>query len=465
MCGISGLISQEITNGLNIFKSILAIQHRGQDGAGIFWSHNSIHKMIKSSGLINQVFDIEKLKMIKGSLFVAHNRYKTNNVLNSYQPYFYTCPHLSISVCHNGNITNCLFIKKILNEKYFIPNSNEERSDSEILSQYIFELLKSISKNKTIVFQDIIHLSNELQDTLEGSFSLIIGIPFVGLIAIRDKHGIRPLSYGTNKQNDYLVSSETCSFNHTEFNYVNDIEPGETIFFNKLEKKHYQFSNSEENKVKLFKPCLFEYLYFSRVDSSFNNISIFNFRRLMGELLGKKLKSKKFDIIVPVPETSRSYAHSLSNFLNIPIQEAIILNRYVNRTFITEDKNDICEKIKQKFSVIGEILKDKDILILDDSIVRGNTSKGIISLIKKYNPKSVCFASAAPKVFNSNNFGIHIEKKEELLTSIADSYDNSDLAKYIGADEIFFTEIEDVIELVNNLNSSIQQLEVSMFIN
>lgn len=465
MCGISGLICKEINNGLNIFKSLLAIQHRGQDGAGIFWSHNSTHKMIKNSGLINQVFDMEQLKKMKGSLFVAHNRYKTNNIPNSYQPYFYTCSHLSISVCHNGNITNCLCIKKILNEKYSIPNMNEERSDSEIVSQYIFEILKSISKNKIIVFQDIIHLSNELQNSLEGSFSLIIGVPFVGLIAIRDKQGIRPLSYGTNKQNDYLVSSETCSFNHTDFIYVNDIEPGETILFNKLEKKHYQFSKSEEDKIKLFKPCLFEYLYFSRVDSSFNNISIYNFRRLMGELLGKELKSKKFDILVPVPETSRSYAHSLSNFLNIPIQEAIILNRYVNRTFITEHKNDICEKIKQKFSVIGEIIKDKDILILDDSIVRGNTSKGIISFIKEYNPKSVCFASAAPKVFNSNIFGIHIEKKEELLTSVADSHENSDLAKYIGADEIFFTEIEDVIELVNNLNPSIQQLEVSMFIN
>jgi amidophosphoribosyltransferase len=465
MCGISGLICQEITNGLNIFKSLLALQHRGQDGAGIFWSHNSTHKMIKGPGLVNQVFDIDKLKQMKGSLFVAHNRYKTNNIPNSYQPYFYACSYLSVCVSHNGNITNCHSIKKILNDKYSIPNMDEERSDSEILGQYIFEFLKSKSKNKKIVFQDIIHLSNELQNNLEGSFSLIVGVPFVGLIAIRDKHGIRPLSYGSNEKNDYLISSETSSFNHTDFNYVNDIEPGETILFDKLEKKHYQFSNSEVDKIKLFKPCLFEYLYFSRVDSSFNNISIYNFRKLMGELLGKKLKSKKFDIIVPVPETSRTYAHSLSNFLNIPFQEAIILNRYVNRTFIIEHKNDICEKIKQKFSVIGEIIKDKDILILDDSIVRGNTSKGIISFIKKYNPKSVCFASAAPKVFNPNHFGIHIEKKEELLTSIADSHKDCDLAKYIGADEIFFTEIEDVIELVNNLNPSIQQLEISMFKN
>lgn len=463
MCGITGLVCQEKISGSEIYKSLLALQHRGQDGAGIFWSHKAGHKMIKGPGLINQIFNVDKLKQIKGSLFVAHNRYKTNNIPDSYQPYYYTGKQLTISVCHNGNITNCSYIQKLLHERYSIPILENQRSDSDILSQYIFEFLNALTRVKKLTFQDIVHLSNELQNNLEGSFSLIIGIPYMGLIAIRDKNGIRPLSYGTNKQNDYLVSSETCSYGHTDFNFVRDIEPGETIFFSQLGKKHYQFSTSNHEKERLLKPCLFEYIYFSRIDSQFNNISIYEFRKALGELVAKNLKSKIFDIIVPVPDTSRSYAHSISNVLNIPLQEAIILNRYVNRTFIIEHKHDISEKIKQKFSIIGQIIKDKNILVIDDSIVRGNTSKGIISALKEHNPKRVCFASAAPKVYNSNQFGIHIEKKEELLTSIAESDKDIALAKYIGVDEIFYTDLNDVIDLVKNMNPSIQQLEVSMF--
>ena len=464
MCGITGMLCQEKVSGNEIYKSLLALQHRGQDGAGIFWSHDAGHKMIKSSGLINQIFNVEKLKQISGSLFVAHNRYKTNNIPDSYQPYYYSGKQLTISVCHNGNITNCSFIQKLLHERYSIPILENQRSDSDILSQYIFEFLNALTRVKKLTFQDIVHLSVELQNNLEGSFSLIIGIPYMGLIAIRDKNGIRPLSYATNEKNEYLISSESCSYNHTNFNFVSDIEPGETVFFSQLEKKHYQFSISDQEKIQKFKPCLFEYIYFSRIDSQFNNIPIYKFRKLLGELLAeKKLNSKKFDMVIPIPDTSRSYAHGISNYLNVPLQEAIILNRYVNRTFIIEHKHDISEKIKQKFSIIGEIITDKDILVIDDSIVRGNTSKGIISALKKHNPKSISFASAAPKVYNSNNFGIHIEKKEELLTSIAESDKDMDLAKYIGVDEIFYTDLKDVIDLVKSMNPFIHQLEISMF--
>ena len=462
MCGITGIISQKNTNGLDIFKSLLAIQHRGQDGAGIFWSNNGGKKMIKGTGLVNQIFSYEQIKTMIGSLFTAHNRYKTNNIKNAYQPIFYDSSSHSVSVCHNGNITNVGYIQKLLETKYLIPFGSEERSDSDILAQYIFEILKK-NKNRGINFENIIELSNELHKNVEGSFSLIIGIPSYGMVAIRDKQGIRPLCYGKNNNNDYLVSSESCSFNHTNFNYVDEVKCGETIFFTFTEKKHYSYLTTNEQMILNFKPCLFEYIYFSRIDSIFNNIAIYKFRKLLGELMGKKLRGKKFDIIVPVPETSRSYANSVSNFLNIQIQEAIILNRYVNRTFIIENKHDIIEKIRQKFSIIGEMVKDKNVLLIDDSIVRGNTSKGIISELKNHGAKRIGFASAAPKVYNTNKYGIHIEKKEELLTSIAESDKNIDLAKYIGIDEIFYTDLNDVIDLVKNMNPSIQQLEISMF--
>ena len=164
MCGITGMLCQEKVSGNESYKSLLALHHRGQDGAGIFWSHDAGHNMIKSSGLINQIFNVEKLKQISGSLFVAHNRYKTNNIPDSYQPYYYSGKQLTISVCHNGNITNCSYIQKLLHERYSIPILENKRSDSDILSQYIFEFLNALTGVKKLTFQDIVHLCLELQN-------------------------------------------------------------------------------------------------------------------------------------------------------------------------------------------------------------------------------------------------------------------------------------------------------------
>lgn len=460
MCGISGIVFKDNQNGMQIYQSLLAIQHRGQDGAGIFWANKQETNIKKSPGLINQVFDLEELKNMNGHLYLAHNRYKTNQIANSFQPFFITNEHIDISLCHNGNIINVCHIIDLLYENY--QKKIDFISDSHVIGIYISEYLNKLTLNTTLSFDDIIALSNHLQNILEGSFSLLLAIQHFGIIAIRDKQGIRPLSYGKNKNGEYLISSESCSFNHTDFKYVTDIEPGETILFHQNGKKHYSFFQKSEMVKEYFRPCLFEYIYFSRADTHINGISVYQFRFQLGQALGKYITAKNIDYIVPTPDTSRIYAYGLSSVTNIPIQEAIVLNRYVNRTFIGENKQNIRSKIQQKFSIIRELIEGKNILIIDDSIVRGNTSKGIVDFVKKCDPLSVYFASAAPKIYNSNHYGIHIEKKEELITY--ENPSNDEIARFIGVEDVFYNDLEDVLNIVRNLNSGIKNMEISMFL-
>ena len=454
MCGITGIFYNKEKNGIEIFQSLLAIQHRGQDGAGIYWTNNDEFDIIKKSGLITQIFELNELQKMNGNMYLAHTRYKTNNIKDSYQPFIVQNNKVNISLCHNGNIINVEMLYNLLKNQY---NKNvSQLSDSHLLTIYIVEYLTYELKTiENINWELIQKLSSHLHDIIKGSYSLLLIIKDFGLVAIRDKYGIRPLSYGINENNDYLISSETCSFNHTKFNYVQDVLPGETIWFNKNGTQHFKVVNS------FFKPCLFEYIYFSRFDSYINHISVYKFRIMLGKLLSKYIDVKNIDCIIPTPETSRIYAYGLSQELNIPIEEAIILNRYVNRTFIGENKDDIASKIRQKFSIIGELIKDKNVLILDDSIVRGNTSKGIIELLNKENPKNIYFASAAPKIYDTNKYGIHIENKTELITY--KNKTNEEIAKFIGVNKVFYSDLKDVTDIIYSLNNNIKNMEISMF--
>ena len=459
MCGISGIVFKDNQNGMQIYQSLLAIQHRGQDGAGIFWANKQETNIKKSPGLINQVFDLEELKNMNGHLYLGHNRYKTNQIANSFQPFLIN-EHIQMSLCHNGNIINVCDVIDLLYKDF--QKKIDFISDSHVISIYISEYLNKLTLNSVLTFDHIIELSNHLQNILEGSFSLLLAFQDFGIVAIRDKQGIRPLSYGKNKNGEYLISSESCSFNHTDFTYISDVKAGETILFHQNGKKHYSFFQNSEVLQTYFKPCLFEYIYFSRADSHINDISVYQFRFQLGQALGKYITAKNIDYIVPTPDTSRIYAYGLSSVTNIPIQEAIVLNRYVNRTFIGENKQNIQSKIQQKFSIIRELIEGKNILIIDDSIVRGNTSKGIVDFVKKCDPLSVYFASAAPKIYNSNHYGIYIEKKEELITY--ENPSNEDIARFIGVQNVFYNDLEETLNIVRNLNSGIKNMEISMFL-
>ena len=456
MCGITGILYNTIHNGLEIYESLLSIQHRGQDGAGICCMNNQVN-MIKKSGLINNLCSYNELLQMNARIFLAHTRYKTNNIQNSFQPFHLQNSKLNMTFCHNGNIINTNQIIDILCNKYHITNENEV-SDSYLLFQLIFHYLNE-DIHTHICEDNIVRLSNFLHENVEGSYSLILGIENYGLIAMKDKYGIRPLIYGKNENNDILISSESCSVNNiSRYNICRDINPGETYVFMYNQKEYtYQYEKS------VFSPCLFEYIYFSRLDSIVNKISIYTCRYMLGVLLGKIIMKDQLDVdfIIPTPETSRVYAYGMSKIMNVPIQECIIKNRYINRTFIIENKNKIEENIKRKFSVIKEIVKDKKALLIDDSIVRGNTSKNIIKLLRDSGIKEVIFCSAAPKIHNTNNYGIFIEKKEELITY--NNKSSEEIAASIGANKIYYNSLEDINALIYDLNPYIKQMETSMF--
>ena len=457
MCGITGLFYNNIGNALEIYESLLSIQHRGQDGAGICSIDNEKDEIIKGKGLICNLFNYNILQNMKGRMFIGHTRYKTNNVKNSFQPFILKNDRFQMSFCHNGNIINVDEIEDLLKSEYNVINLDFV-SDSYLLFQLIFYFLDK-NVDGVIENKNMENVSNYLHECVEGSFSIILYIKDYGMVMMKDKYGIRPLVYGSNKNKDILVSSESCSLNNVlNYDVIEEVNAGETIIIgNNMEKYKYQYKNSN------LKPCLFEYIYFSRLDSCVNGISIYNCRYELGKLLGEKMmkEKEKIDFIIPTPETSRIYAYGMSEIMNIPIQECIIKNRYINRTFIIENKDKIEENIKRKFSVIREIIKGKNVILLDDSVVRGNTSKNIIKLLKESGVNKIVFGSASPKIFNTNRYGIYIEKKEELITY--NNKSNEKIASSIGANNIYYNELEDVIGLINRLNKRISNMEVSMF--
>tara|TARA_B100001093_G_scaffold103293_4_gene95510 strand:+ start:1834 stop:3216 length:1383 start_codon:yes stop_codon:yes gene_type:complete len=457
MCGITAIFYTNKQNGLEIYESLLSIQHRGQDGAGIYAIANNTINGIKNKGLISNLCSYEDLTCMESKIYLAHTRYKTNDVVNCFQPFHMQNELFNIIFCHNGNIINTFQISNLLQSKFNIEPI-ENQSDSLLLFQLIFCFLNSYV-DKEINPTLIVNLSNFLQSTLSGSFSIILGIENYGVVILKDKFGIRPLIYGKNNNNDILVSSESCSFNNlSDYKIARDVNPGETIVF--LDNNEtYSFQYTETN----LSPCLFEYIYFSRLDSILNNISVYRCRNLLGELLGEQIlkDNLKVDFIIPTPETSRVYAYGLSKYTGIPIQECIIKNRYINRTFIIENKNKIEQDIRRKFAVISEIVKDKTAILVDDSIVRGNTSKNIIKLLRDSGIKKLYFCSASPKIYNKNQYGIYIEDKEELITF--KNKTNEEIANAIGADKIYYNNLKDVVSVVNHLNPKIKDMELSMF--
>ena len=350
------------------------------------------------------------------------------------------------------------FIIKIAPQWKFNVVNTSEVSDSYLFFQLVFYYLNELINNNKLLCDDLVELSKFLQSIVKGSYSIIMCIKNFGLVAIKDINGIRPLVYGRNENNDILISSESCSLNNVlEYKLIREVNPGETIIFNDNEEFNYQGKNS-------MMPCLFEYIYFSRLDSVLYDISIYNFRYLQGRMSGEEILKENLsvDFIIPTPETSRVYAYGMSAVTGIPIQECIIKNRYVNRTFIDENKRNIKKSIKRKFSVIHEIVKGKNVILVDDSVVRGNTSREVINLLKESGVKNVYFCSAAPKINNANHFGIFIEKKEELITYNNDT--NEKIAHSIGASKIYYNDLNDTVKLINSLNKNIINMEVSMFL-
>lgn len=447
MCGILGISSDKDDISVKMYEGLTYLQHRGQDSAGI--ANESL--CIKSPGLVKSVFDEDKLKELKSTMCVGHVRYSTTGTFDKscIQPLESIYKGKNIYLCHNGNIINIDDIKKII-------GNVEYTSDSK----YLLELfIYKLNEYETLTSKVICNVCEFIIKNVKGSYSVLILIENFGMIAFRDFYGIRPLAYGILK-NNYIISSESNVINALEQQFIRDVNPGEIIVFEKNKMPIFY-----HNVKGVLSPCLFEYIYFSRIDSVIDGICVYDARYRLGFLLGEKIKRleiKDIDVIVPVPDSSLIFALGLQESLNIKINYGLVKNPYIDRTFIMKDDKIINKSIKRKLNVITSVLEGKNILIVDDSIVRGNTSSHIVYLAKKAGAKNIYMASGAPPILYPNKYGIFIESQKEL---IAVNRTEKDIADIIGATSVIYNDLYAVIDCLKKINPNINGFEISMFNN
>lgn len=449
MCGIYAIV--ENGNVINkLINGLFHLQHRGQESSGIciLDKFNNFNYK-KSYGLLKNLIN-EEVILYKGDIGLGHVRYSTNTNLNkdSIQPFI----NKQIMMCYNGNIHNTEYIYNFLSKFYKLKRKDES---------YIFFKLINYFINKITQKSDIPIFINNINSICKGAYSVIIYIKNIGLISFKDYYGLKPLLYSIKNDNtnySYSISSESCSLEHNGYNNFRDLYNNEYIFINNFN----DFCINTYNNTKPYTPCIFEYIYVSRIDSKLNNVSIYDARYNMGIYLAKKIEKLniKFDYVIPIPDTSKISTMAVSDYLNIKYREFIVKNRYVSRTFIMKNNKERETKLKLKFSIIKSQLNNKNVLIIDDSIVRGNTIKFVSKLFKNENVNKIVVASCSPEIKFQNKYGIDINSREELLLN---KMNKQEILNFLNIDDLVFQNINDLINSVNDFNNNIKQFDLSIF--
>lgn len=458
MCGIVALFNPNENVANSIYDGLIQLQHRGQDAAGISTLNENKMHLHKDTGLVTEVFKSDKSKLnLIGNLGIGHVRYPTagSNDVNDSQP-FYTSNPVNITLAHNGTLTNSESIRKNLLKTHFCQFNTS--SDSEALMHlFAYELYKTNFRklNTSHVFRAL----KSIYEKCSGGFSVVALISGIGIVAFRDPNGIRPLSLGT-KNKSYMIASESSALTALDFETIEDVKPGEAIILNEngeLIKRRVVRKNSHT-------PCLFEFVYFSRPDSSIDDISIHKSRLRMGDFLGEKILKEypklNVDVVIPIPDTSRTSAMQVAYKLGVKYREGFMKNRYIGRTFIMPGQRNRKRSVKQKLNPIEIEFKDKRVLLVDDSIVRGHTSKNIVKMVKKCGAKKVFLASASPPIRHQNIYGIDMPATTEL---VAHKRSVKEIKKYIKADELIYQNLEDLKRSASIGNPKITEFEDSVF--
>jgi amidophosphoribosyltransferase len=474
-CGILGIFSPHNKVSKDLHDGLLMLQHRGQDSAGIVttdWEHSVCYK---DKGRLDEVFvDKEIMNWLNGTAGIGHVRYPTTDghSYENVQP-FNIKSIKDIHLVHNGNIINKEEIIediKTLGMKKYI-NELKTTSDSELLTAYFgcimeYETLKQrgfMRKNSVDIDVVVYKTIERIYEKVKGSYSCLVLIQDYGMVAFRDPHGIRPLVLGMRKgktgSDEYCISSEDCAFAPIDFRRVRDIKPGE-IYTIRQDGRDF----SSIMTYKSHYPCLFEYIYLARPDSTLNDISVYEFQMELGRYLAQRIKNEKkdwdYELVVPVPDSSRPSALKLATELDIRYREGLVKNRYVGRTFIMPDQDTRENAVKRKLNAIPSIVKGKNILLVDDSIVRGTTMKKIIAILRQAGANKVYVVSASPPVRYANIYGHDIPTQEEL---IAHDRTEEEIRKELGADGLIYQNFDDIDKIRSKLNPSIEHFEMSCF--
>jgi len=461
MCGIVGIVGKDPVNQF-LYDALLVLQHRGQDAAGIVTSDGDKLHMRKSNGLARDVFHTRHMLQLRGNMGVGHVRYPTAGASSSAeaQPFYVNSPY-GIVLAHNGNLTNADELKRDV----FVDDLRHINtgSDSEILLNVFAHELQAQNKLR-IDEQDIFRAVEGVHRRCRGGYAVVAMIPGFGVFGFRDPNGIRPVVYGkreTKAGTEYVIASESVALDTLGFEIIADIAPGESVLIN----AGGELFTRQCAPQPVLSPCLFEFVYFARPDSIIDNISVHKARSRMGKKLATKIKriwpNHDIDVVIPVPDTSRTAALQLAVQLGIPYAEGFIKNRYIGRTFIMPGQTVRKKSVRQKLNAIDLEFHKKNVLLVDDSIVRGTTSKQIVQMARDAGAKSVYFASAAPPVRFPNVYGIDMPAATEL---VAHGRTEAQIEKELGADRLIFQDLDDLIEAVQKKSmSTVDRFDTSVF--
>ena len=461
MCGIVGIVGHSPVNQ-SLYDALMVLQHRGQDAAGIVTCEENRLHLRKDNGLARDVFHTHHMMKLKGNMGIAHVRYPTAGSSSSAeaQPFYVNSPY-GITLAHNGNLTNSDELKDdVLREDLRHINTT---SDSEILLNVLAHELHIQGKIR-IDHNDIFKAVAGVHRRCRGGYAAVAMIPNHGILAFRDPYGIRPIVFGkrsTEKGTEYMVASESVALAAQDFELVRDIEPGEAIYIT----QDGQFFNFQCASNPQHCPCIFEYVYFARPDSLIDNIFVHKARSRMGVKLAEKIQREwpdhDIDVVIPIPDTSRTSALALANTLGVHYTEGFIKNRYIGRTFIMPGQQVRKKSVRQKLNAIDLEFKNKNVLLVDDSIVRGTTSKQIVLMAREAGANKVYFASASPPIRYPNVYGIDMPSASEL---VAHGRTEEQIRDVISCDKLIYQDLEDLIDAVNRKGKvNIAEFDTSVF--
>jgi len=462
MCGIVGVISKAPVNQL-IYDALLLLQHRGQDAAGIVTMQGTQCFMHKARGMVKDVFRTRNMRALPGPVGLGQVRYPTaGNAFNEEeaQPFYVNAPY-GIVLVHNGNLTNAHALKQ---ELFDIDRRHiNTGSDTEVLINVLAHEMELAGRDVPLTPELIFRAVRAVHKRIRGSYAVIALIAGYGLLAFRDPYGIRPLVYGeadTPEGKEVMVASETVALEGTGHQAVRDVAPGEAIFITLDGQVHAQQCADKP----MLHPCMFEYVYLARPDSVIDGISVYQARLNLGETLAQRvintMPPSEIDVVIPIPESSRPSAMQLAQKIGKPYREGFVKNRYVGRTFIMPGQGVRKKSVRQKLNAIGVEFKGRNVLLVDDSIVRGTTSKEIVQMAREAGARKVYMASAAPPVRYPNVYGIDMPTPEEL---IAHGRTMEEIRQFIGADALIYQDVDAMKRVVGALNPAIQGFEASCF--
>ena len=462
MCGIIGVVATSTVNQL-LYDGLQVLQHRGQDAAGIATAEGGRFHMHKGSGMVRDVFRTRNMRNLHGNWGIGHCRYPTagsaHNAAEA-QPFYVNSP-FGLMLAHNGNLTNSAQLKKdMFLQDLRHMNTN---SDSEVLLNVLAHELQAASSKYQVDAETIFRAVAGVHRRVKGAYAVVAMIAGYGLLAFRDPYGIRPLIIGRNQTEagtEYMVASESVALDTLGFKVMRDVAPGEAVLID----CQGNFVSRQCAERTLHAPCIFEFVYLARPDSLIDGVSVYETRLRMGDFLADKIRHTlphlQIDSVIPIPDSSRPAAMELAQRLGIPYREGFVKNRYIGRTFIMPGQTQRKKSVRQKLNAIGLEFKGKNVLLVDDSIVRGTTSREIVTMAREAGARNVYFASAAPPVRYANVYGIDMPTRAELIAS-----DRSDeqIRLEIGADALIYQDLADLKAALRAVNPAIAHFEASCF--